>query len=187
MSRIFPSVGDKVRSTFTGLDCSAGTDYMVHAVFASNAVEIVDDVGQPNVLSEDEYVFPIPDTPAPTGYPDGNPKTAIGLTKPPLSVIPPVALIELGQAMKDGKAKYGLMNWRQHNVSSSVYFDAAMRHLLAWYDGEDVAADSGVHHLSHAMACLAILSDARHQGTLNDDRPIPGPVSAVIKKLTEAA
>lgn len=110
-------------------------------------------------------------------YPDDNPKTAVGLTKPPLSPIPPVALLHLGKAMADGRDKYGQMNWRESKVTYSVYYDAAMRHLMAWWDGEERAKDSGVHHLGHAMACMAILLDAQSVGMLNDDRPVKGRFS----------
>jgi hypothetical protein len=119
------------------------------------------------------------------GYPDGNPKTRIGLTKPSFANIPPVALIHLGAAMSDGAKKYGRMNWREHAVTSSVYYDAAMRHMQAFWDGEDIAADSKVDHLGHAMACMAIILDARESGKLNDDRPIPGHFSQVVKANTK--
>lgn len=117
--------------------------------------------------------------------PDGNPKTVFGLAKPGFAAIPPVALIHLGAAMQNGREKYGLMNWREKNVSASVYRDAMERHLLAWWDGEQVAPDSGVHHLGHVMACCAILLDAEAQGALNDDRPpIPGKFSELVAALT---
>jgi len=109
--------------------------------------------------------------PDPCAYPDNNPKTVLGVAKPPLHAIPPVALLVLGQAMANGERKYGLTNWREKSVSSSVYYDAALRHAFAWWDGENVAPDSLVHHLGHVMACCAIVIDALHQGTLNDDRP----------------
>lgn len=112
--------------------------------------------------------------PIQTALPDSNPKTAAGRAKPPLRAIPPAALLHLGKAMADGEIKYGLFNWREHAVSGSVYYDAAMRHLLAWWDGEDVAPDSGVHHLAHVMACCAIVLDAAASGKLNDDRGLPG-------------
>lgn len=107
-------------------------------------------------------------------YPDDNPKTVLGVSKPSLSVVPPIAMYHMGQAMRDGKEKYGLMNWREHRVSSSVYYDAALRHLMAWWDGENRASDSGIHHLGHAMACMAIILDAESIGQLNDDRPVLG-------------
>lgn len=104
-------------------------------------------------------------------YPDDNPKTAVGATKPPLHFIPPSSLIALGAAMENGGEKYGLMNWRKHRVSSSVYYNAMLRHALEWWDGDDIAEDSLVSHLGHVMACCAILIDAIHTGQLNDDRP----------------
>ena len=114
-------------------------------------------------------------------YPDSNPKTVFGARKPPLHHIPPIALIQLGLAMENGADKYGLFNWREHKVSASVYYDAIMRHLLSFWDGESVDGDhetdddgnplgSCIHHLAHVMACCAILLDALHTGQLNDDR-----------------
>jgi len=120
-----------------------------------------------------------------TTPPDDNPKTKFGLTKPSMSAVPPSALIPLMEAMADGKNKYGLMNWRDKSVSSSVYYDAALRHLMSWYDGEDIAQDSGVHHLGHAMACMAILLDAMHVNNLNDNRPTKGRFSEVVKEHTK--
>jgi len=113
-----------------------------------------------------------------------NPKDRLGIAKPGFHYIPPAALVYLGRAMVDGKRKYGLMNWRQKEVLASVYYDAALRHKLSWWDGEDVAADSLVHHLAHDMACNAILIDAIETGKLIDDRPAAGNVSELIAKLT---
>lgn len=118
--------------------------------------------------------------------PDTNPKTAVGLTKPSLRAIPPAALLHLGRAMSNGEGKYGLFNWREHTVSSSVYYDAAMRHLLAWWDGENEAADSGVHHLAHVMACCAIVLDAHASGKLNDDRGPPGAFPELVECYTRS-
>lgn len=103
-------------------------------------------------------------------YPDDNPKTVQGMKKPSMACVPPIALLHLAHAMMNGEQKYGRMNWREHTVSSSIYYDAAMRHLMAWFDGETFAADSGVHHLGHVMACCAILLDGYSLDVLNDDR-----------------
>lgn len=110
----------------------------------------------------------------PHSYPDDNPKTEFGLKKPPLNLIPPIALVEESKAFGNGAEKYGPFNWREKTVSVSIYVAAAMRHLLAYWDGEDLAQDSKVHHLAHARACLAILLDAGSLGKLNDDRPPKG-------------
>jgi hypothetical protein len=115
--------------------------------------------------------------------PDNNPKTHVGRLKPSLHAIPPSALIALGLAMENGEGKYGLMNWRHNEVASSVYYDAALRHLLAWWDGEDIASDSHIHHLGHVMACCAILIDAEIGNCRIDDRPVAGPTAAFIDHL----
>lgn len=120
-----------------------------------------------------------------TPYPDDNPKTAVGAKKPPVRSVPPVALLHLGGAMEDGARKYGRFNWRDHRVTSSVYYDAMLRHLLAWWDGEDSAADSRQHHLAHVMACCCILLDAADIGKLNDDRRSDGGAARRIAALTE--
>lgn len=108
---------------------------------------------------------------------DGNPKDIQGRKKAPLHLIPAVAQVHLSRAFNDGVQKYGQANWREKGVNASVYAAAAQRHLALWYDGgEELADDSKVHHLGHAMACLAIILDAQQCGKLNDDRPdaVPG-------------
>jgi hypothetical protein len=75
-------------------------------------------------------------------------------------------------AMMDGAKKYGPYNWRAKKVVASIYIDAAMRHLATWFEGQETASDSKVHHLGHAIACCAILLDAQATGNLVDDRPI---------------
>jgi len=112
-----------------------------------------------------------------------NPKDLIGVTKTPaLSVVPAASLLYEAQAMRDGARKYGAYNWREHPVRASIYIDACVRHLMAWYDGEAVASDSGQPHLGHAKACLGILADAIETGNLVDDRPTPGPAAALLER-----
>jgi hypothetical protein len=102
--------------------------------------------------------------------PDDNPKTAFGVRKPSFTCVPPVALLHLAHAMMNGANKYGRMNWREHTVTSSIYYDAMMRHLLSWADGETYDRESGAHHLAHVMACCSILLDAESLSQINDDR-----------------
>lgn len=115
-------------------------------------------------------------------YPDGNPKTALGAQKPTLWVIPPTGLLALGGVMALGARKYGPFNWRDKSISSTVYYDAALRHLLSWLDGETIDPESGQSHLGHVMACCAILLDAEANGVLNDNRPKPGVTAELIRK-----
>src|SRR3954466_2590210 len=119
-------------------------------------------------------------------YPDDNPKTKFGVQKPSMFNVPVTSLLHLMAAMADGAKKYGPYNWRDKDVSASIYYDAAMRHLMAWIDGEDFAEDSGVHHLGGVMACCAIILDAEAQGTLNDNRPVKGKFSSLVKEMTSS-
>ena len=124
--------------------------------------------------------------------PSTNPKDAIGRSKPGIHAIPPVALLHCGRGMEDGEVKYGLANWRLNEVSAAVYYNAAFRHFAAWWDGQQEAPDSGVHHLGHVMACCAIILDAEASGKLVDDRPsVPGTfaemAAAMTRKKAEAA
>jgi len=118
-------------------------------------------------------------------YPDDNPKTILGVSKPGIKAVPASALYYLGQAMADGERKYGLYNYREKRVSSSIYFEAAQRHWWSWWDGEDCAQDSNIHHLAHAMACAAIVLDAYELRQLNDDRGQKGNVSDIIRRWTK--
>ncbi len=112
-----------------------------------------------------------------------NPKDIQGAKKAPINLIPPVALVHEALAFQNGAEKYGAFNWREKRVLASVYIGAALRHLLAYADGEDRAADSGLHHLAHVRACLAILLDAEECGQLGDDRPAKGTAGPMIEAL----
>lgn len=102
---------------------------------------------------------------------EGNPKHAEGRKKTPIRFIPPSALAAEGRVMQLGASKYGAYNWSESGVSASVYYDAAMRHLMQWYTGEDIDPESGQPHLAHVRACMAIIIDAAALGMLDDDRP----------------
>ena len=104
-----------------------------------------------------------------------NPKDAVGIKKAPMSTLPANVLMELSLALMEGARKYGRHNYRAIGVRSSVYYDAAMRHLMDWWEGVDNDKDSGLSHIVKAMACLVVLRDSMHQGNLNDDRPPASP------------
>lgn len=113
-----------------------------------------------------------------------NPKDIIGLTKAPLRLIPPTALIECAVVMGLGAKKYdGPYNWRDNAVRATVYLEAAMRHILQAADGVDVDPESGMTHYAHAMACMAILIDATHVGNLIDDRYKSGVVDGLLEAV----
>lgn len=117
-----------------------------------------------------------------------NPKDAIGSTKVSLTKLPMAGVIHGAHGMMDGADKYGPFNWRENKVIASIYVDAAMRHLAAWFEGQETAEDSEVHHLGHAIACCSILLDAQETGNLIDDRPVfgdPDVVDRLLKRIAE--
>jgi hypothetical protein len=73
--------------------------------------------------------------------------------------------------MAAGMLKYGSWNWRVAGVRSSVYLDAARRHIDAYVSGEECDPTDGTDHRANVMACMAILMDAEAAGKLTDDRP----------------
>ena len=112
-----------------------------------------------------------------------NPKDIIGLTKLPLRFIPPSSLAFLARVMELGAIKYGPMNWRQDDVRATVYYEAALRHIWAALDGEELDPESGQPHAAHAMACMAILLDAKATENLIDDRFTPGAFGKLAQEM----
>lgn len=89
-------------------------------------------------------------------------------------LLPPEALQEVVEVLSFGAAKYGDRNWEK-GLPYSRYFGAAMRHLWAWWRGEDLDPESGLSHLAHAGCCVLFLLtyELRGMKTL-DDRPNKG-------------
>lgn len=100
-----------------------------------------------------------------------NPKDAIGIKKVPMSVLSGPVFMEVALGMMEGACKYGRHNFRETGVRASVYFDATMRHLWAWWEGEDIDPDSELSHVTKAISSLMVLRDAMIRDMLNDDRP----------------
>lgn len=101
---------------------------------------------------------------------ESNPKDAIGVRKSPLTVVPMNVIAELGTAMMEGALKYGRHNYRAVGVRVSVYVDAALRHTISFWEGQDIDPDSGIHEITKAIASLTVLRDALMQGMATDDR-----------------
>jgi len=102
---------------------------------------------------------------------DTNPKDAVGTKKVPVSVLPMPVLGEVGLALLEGARKYGRHNYRVAGVRGSVYIDACFRHLASWWEGEDVDPDSGLSHITKAIAGLVVLRDSMLMENWKDDRP----------------
>lgn len=76
--------------------------------------------------------------------------------KPPISMIPRVAIEQEAQVLLFGAKKYGRDNWKKGMAPHRLY-DAALRHILAYADGETTDPESGLPHLAHARCNLGFL------------------------------
>ncbi len=74
--------------------------------------------------------------------------------KPMLSLIPASLLIETGKVLTYGANKYAAHNWRE-GINQSRLISAALRHIIAFNEGEDNDSESGLHHLAHAICELS--------------------------------
>lgn len=118
---------------------------------------------------------------------DTNPKDAVGTAKVPFSTVPAQVVAEVGLAMLEGALKYGRHNYRTAGVRASVYYDAAIRHLAAFWEGQDIDPDSGLSHLVKAMACCVVLRDSQFRGNWTDDRPPKASSEDWVKDLNAKA
>ena len=110
-----------------------------------------------------------------------NPKDIIGVKKAPLSTLSGPVLYEMGLGMLEGALKYGRHNYRAMGVSATVYYDAAIGHLIDWFEGEDIDPDSGLSDVTKAMTALLVLRDSMLMDNWTDDRPLRNP-NKIYKK-----
>lgn len=116
-----------------------------------------------------------------------NPKDGIGISKTPISVLPAQVLLECGLALYEGDRKYGRSNYRVAGVRASVYYDACMRHLMEWWEGVDIDKDSGISHVTKAIAGLMVLRDAMLNDMYTDDRPPKVKNKEFLREYNEKA
>jgi len=88
--------------------------------------------------------------------------------KPSISMIPKEALWGCAAALTYGAKKYSKWNYKQ-GMEYTRLADAAYRHLSQFMDGEDID-ESGLNHLYHAMASIAMLIDCNKHHPECDDR-----------------
>ena len=55
-----------------------------------------------------------------------------------------------------GAKKYEDRNW-ERGIKFSRCLGAALRHITAWWEGEELDPESGIHHLAHAICELLFL------------------------------
>lgn len=92
--------------------------------------------------------------------------------KAPMGLLPMKALKEVAKVMDFGKQKYGAHNWRKGMDWSRLY-DASLRHISSFVDGEDFDPETQLSHLAHASCCILFLLEYVLEQNGNDDRFIP--------------
>ena len=79
--------------------------------------------------------------------------------KPPMHLIPPKVLSDAAYVFGFGAQKYGENNWRRDldKIEYTRHYASIMRHLQAWFSGEDFDQESGLPHLDHLLTQVMIL------------------------------
>lgn len=102
-----------------------------------------------------------------------DPKQSCAVKKVTFDNVPITLDILATYGADSGAAKYGPLNWIQledGTMSLMTYLNAIKRHWILFKAGQDVASDSGIHHLDHLIAGLAVVRDAMMFNKVNDDR-----------------
>jgi hypothetical protein len=84
-------------------------------------------------------------------------------------LLPPGPIRALVSILTGGATKYGDRNWEKGMAWSRCYA-STMRHMMAWYAGEDKDKESGESHLAHAMCNLVFLMEYERTHPEKDDR-----------------
>lgn len=108
---------------------------------------------------------------------DGPPKDAVLVQgakldegKVGVHLLPPDPLIQIARVLDFGAKKYAPYNWTKGIKYSRVY-GALMRHMWAWWKGQDTDSETSISHLAHAGCCLLFLLQYEITRREYDDRP----------------
>jgi len=97
-----------------------------------------------------------------------------------LDLVPTAAIEQVAAVLTFGARKYGDNNWCR-GARWGRYYAAALRHVFAWWRGEDRDLETGLSHLAHAVCCLFFLIEYQDNGWGADDR-FKGPDDGEFKK-----
>jgi len=93
--------------------------------------------------------------------------------KPTFDLLPIELLADVNKVLEHGRDKYGLNNWcKPDGFKYSRCYNALLRHMFAWWRGEDNDKETGISHLAHAMCNLIFLMYHFKNNKQTDDRPI---------------
>ena len=101
--------------------------------------------------------------------------------KPRWSLVPSGVMEEVIMVLEYGSRKYAPDNWKHVPEATTRYYDAAMRHIDAWWKGEKQDGETGQSHLAHAMCCLMFL-----QWLENNPVAVPPDLQKQLERVREA-
>lgn len=85
-------------------------------------------------------------------------------------LLPTDSTREIVSVLTMGCKKYGARNWEK-GLDYSRFYAALLRHLSAWWEGEDKDPESGLSHLAHVACNAVFLLTFVIRGVGKDDRP----------------
>lgn len=86
-----------------------------------------------------------------------------------LDLLPPELLLAVGDILTSGAKKYAERNWEK-GMDWGRCYGAALRHMNAWWGGQDQDPETGRSHLWHAATNLAFLISYEARGIGLDNR-----------------
>jgi hypothetical protein len=95
------------------------------------------------------------------------------------SLLPWSPIIALVKLFMVGAKKYDRDNWKK-GMDYSRCYNALLRHLTVWWNGERIDPETKCHHLTSVMWCALVLLYYEMAGKAYehfDDRPIDGPAN----------
>lgn len=116
----------------------------------SPQVELVESAESPTIPNTSEVMVTDPNT----GGQKGSKDERFGL-------MPVRSLEECARVFGYGAKKYAMRNWEQ-GYDWELSYSAAQRHLHAFWRGEDMDPESGIHHLAHATFHMLALMEFGH-------------------------
>jgi len=92
--------------------------------------------------------------------------------KNPLHLVPPSLVFAVGEVLEKGASKYAERNWEK-GMSWCTVYGCLMRHIMKWASPfhSDKDEETGLNHLYHAAANIAMLIEYQFSHPSLDDRP----------------
>ena len=88
--------------------------------------------------------------------------------KPRWDLLPLDSVEQVVDVLTYGAKKYAPDNWKIVGDYRRRYYAAAMRHIVAWWRGEIIDPETGMHHLAHAVCCLLFLIEREGEDAIPD-------------------